>query len=112
MVRPEGLVAPKKPSPANCWEVKLCGREPGGTNARALGVCPAATEFRLHGTNSGRWGGRACWVVAGTMCQGDVQGTFAGKLEGCNECGFRQRVVREEYPNAVSTEDLLDLLDE
>jgi hypothetical protein len=46
------------------------------------------------------------------MCEGEAQGTFATKLEGCNECGFRQQVVREEYPDAVSTEDLLDLLDD
>ena len=24
----------------NCWEVKQCGREPGGTHEKDLGICP------------------------------------------------------------------------
>ena len=28
----------------NCWEVKKCGREPGGKSVATLGVCPAASE--------------------------------------------------------------------
>ena len=27
----------------NCWEVKKCGREPGGAKVAELGVCPAST---------------------------------------------------------------------
>ena len=30
-------------SSANCWEVKQCGRQPGGPKAGEFGVCPAAT---------------------------------------------------------------------
>jgi hypothetical protein len=26
----------------NCWEVKKCGREPGGVKVKELGVCPAS----------------------------------------------------------------------
>ncbi|MEW5706376.1 MAG: two-CW domain-containing protein [Actinomycetota bacterium] len=54
----------------NCWEFKKCGRDK--TND-----CPA---YPNHG--------HECWRVAGTMCGGEVQGTFAKKLASCMECDF------------------------
>jgi hypothetical protein len=80
----------------NCWEVMKCGREPGGKNAGKLGVCPAATEKRLEGVHGGRKAGRACWAVAGTFCDGAVQGTFAQKYRDCSVCEFYRRVRKEE----------------
>jgi len=94
----------------NCWEVKECGKESGGKNVESFEVCPAATETRLDGQNRGHNGGRSCWVVTGTMCDGSLQGAFASKLISCSECEFFQQVVHEEYPDAASTADLLDLL--
>jgi hypothetical protein len=32
--------------------------------------------------------GRPCWAVAGTFCDGEVQGTFAKKLINCMDCDF------------------------
>ncbi len=61
----------------NCWEFKKCGREPGGAKVEELGVCPAATDCRLDGVHGGHSSGRACWVIAGTYCRGQVQGEFA-----------------------------------
>jgi hypothetical protein len=81
----------------NCWEYKKCGREPGGTR-NDLGVCQAATEKKLHGTHGGANAGRACWVVAGTLCGGKVQGVFAKKYENCEKCDFYDRVIEEEGP--------------
>ena len=95
---------------SNCWEEKECGKETGGKNVQSSGVCPAATETRLDGQNRGRNGGRSCWVVAGTLCDGAVQGTFATKLVSCSKCDFFRQVTREEYPNATSTVDLLNLV--
>lgn len=80
----------------NCWEFKRCGREPGGVNEGDLGVCPASVERRLDGTHGGRRAGRACWVVAGSLCGGRTQGTFARKYEDCSRCDFYQLVRREE----------------
>ena len=60
----------------NCWEYKKCGREEGGENADELGVCPAYPD---HGTH--------CAHVAGTFCDGEVQGTFAQKTD-CRYCSF------------------------
>ena len=65
----------------NCWEYKKCGRTPGGDKAGVLGVCPAYTAGA----------GQACWLVAGTFCGGEVQGTFAQKLGNCMVCDFYKR---------------------
>ena len=80
----------------NCWEFKKCGREAGGVKEHDLGTCPAAVEFRLDGANGGKRGGRACWVVAGTLCENNVQGTFAKKYENCKTCDFYTKVKDEE----------------
>ncbi len=80
----------------NCWELKQCGRQPGGSKAKQFGVCPASIERSLHGSNHGTNGGRACWVIAGTLCGGEVQGTFAAKMMNCTKCDFFLSVREEE----------------
>jgi two-component system NtrC family sensor kinase len=57
-----------------CWDYMKCGRDKDAT-----AKCPAYPNF-----------GRACWVVAGTFCEGKVQGTFAQKYEDCRKCDFYQ----------------------
>lgn len=91
----------------NCWEHHGCGRESGGRNADAEGVCPAATETAFDGVHGGRAAGRCCWVVAGTMCRGTVQGTFAQKYQNCEACSFYQRVCVEEGAELVLSAFLL-----
>jgi hypothetical protein len=80
----------------NCWEFKNCGREPGGKNAKELGVCPAALEKAADCMNCGKNGGRACWAIVGTLCGGKVQGSFALKTGDCLKCDFYERVKAEE----------------
>ena len=82
----------------NCWEFKKCGRQPEGNHVHDLGICPAAVEEGLDGEHGGTNAGRACWVVAGTFCQGKVQGTFAEKFKNCETCTFYKKVMEEEYP--------------
>jgi hypothetical protein len=41
----------------NCWELKKCGREPGGAKTAEYGVCPAAESTDSNGVNSGKNGG-------------------------------------------------------
>lgn len=55
-----------------CWEFMKCRRE---MNDEVR--CPACPHF-----------GRACWAVAGTFCEGKVQGTFAQKYQSCTKCEF------------------------
>ncbi|MDA8174629.1 MAG: hypothetical protein M0018_08570 [Nitrospiraceae bacterium] len=91
----------------NCWEFKKCGREAGGANAKQLGVCPASVNDPLHGVHGGVKGGRACWVISGTLCEGTLQGTFARKFSSCKECEFYQLVKKEESPNFMLSATLL-----
>ncbi len=73
-----------------------------------LGICPATTEERLHGSHGGENAGRACWVVAGTMCGERVQGTFAKKNKYCELCDFFWAVKAEEGPAYESSIVLLN----
>lgn len=85
----------------DCWDVKKCGREPGGKNVAELGLCPAASEGKMNGINDGKNGGRVCWVVTGTFCSGKVQGTYAQKAMSCLKCDFFKQVQNEEGPEFV-----------
>ena len=80
----------------NCWEFKHCGRQPGGAQVTRLGQCPAATDTRVTGLHDGLNGGRVCWAITGTLCGGQVQGTFAMKLVNCMDCDFYKQVLKEE----------------
>lgn len=63
-----------------CWEFMKCGRDKDATIK-----CPAYPHF-----------GRICWVVAGTFCEGKIQGTFAQKFEDCRKCEFYQKRTNKE----------------
>ncbi len=91
----------------NCWEFHECGREAGGAKAHELGVCPSATAEKYHGVHGGTKAGRACWVVAGTYCEGKVQGSFADKHEECFSCEFYQHVKDQEKGQFLLTAVLL-----
>ncbi len=95
----------------NCWEFKKCGRQPGGENVSALGECPAATHAKLDGVHGGQNAGRACWVIAGTMCDGQVQGIFAQKYSDCRVCDFYRRVQEEEDKEFLITIDLIRMIE-
>jgi len=94
----------------NCWEVMKCGREPGGRKAAALGICPVVTCTKLDSAHGGKNAGRVCWLVAGTMCGGEVQGSFARKYADCRKCKFYQLVREEEGPNFHLTIELVSWL--
>lgn len=83
-------------SKLNCWEFMECGREAGGAKVSELGECPVTTEKKLDGIHDGSNAGRACWVVAGTMCSGEIEGTFAKKFDDCEVCDFYMNVKEEE----------------
>lgn len=94
----------------NCWVFKKCGREPGGSKAHEFGVCPAASETLADGLNHGKNGGRSCWAIAGTLCNGQMQGAFAQKIGNCTKCDFYRQVVREEPGGGVKLHDMVHRL--
>ncbi|MDA8171889.1 MAG: ATP-binding protein [Nitrospiraceae bacterium] len=63
-----------------CWEYMKCE---GKRDASIK--CPAYPNF-----------GRICWVVAGTFCEGKVQGIYAQKWEDCKKCDFYIKVNNKE----------------
>jgi hypothetical protein len=83
----------------NCWEHKKCGRQPGGQKVQELGICPVTTYHQLDGTHDGKNAGRACWAIAGSLCGGKIQGTYAQKLDNCWRCDFMNSVKKEEEPS-------------
>jgi hypothetical protein len=94
----------------NCWEYKKCGREEGGKNVAEFGVCPAAKAAVVHGIHGGKNGGRCCWVVAGTFCDGKVQGVYASKLKTCLDCEFYRLVTEDEGKARVDSMEILGKL--
>lgn len=94
----------------NCWDVKKCGREPGGKKCNELGVCPASTETKAHGINDGINGGRACWAIQETLCGSKVQGTFTQKLSNCMQCEFYSAVRNEEGNKYSSSREIISRL--
>ena len=70
----------------NCWEHKNCGREKNGENVDELGICPAYPEH-----------GKRCARVVGTLCGGEVQGTFASKLTDCLKCEFYNSTYYDKH---------------
>ena len=58
-----------------CWEYMQCGRD---VNDEIK--CPAYPHF-----------GQVCWAVAGTLCAGKIQGTFAQKINDCRNCKFYKK---------------------
>jgi hypothetical protein len=83
----------------NCWEIKKCGREPGGSKAKERGVCPATSNSSCNGLNGGKNGGRICWAIAGTFCGDKVQGDFAQKSVSCMSCEIFRQVKADEGVN-------------
>ncbi|MBF0623919.1 MAG: STAS domain-containing protein [Magnetococcales bacterium] len=79
----------------NCWEVKKCGREPGGAKVAEMGICPASNT-KTGFINHGEFAGRICWAITGTFCGGKQQGTREEKSMSCTKCEFYLHVKEEE----------------
>jgi len=71
-----------------CWEIKQCDEQ----------GCPA------HMNTCGR-----CWLIAGTMCGGEVQGKYAQKYKTCCECSVYQEGVFKD-PMAEVYEHVITLV--
>ena len=96
----------------NCWEFKKCGREVGGVKIREMGICPVALEKKLNAIHEGKNGGRACWIVEGSLCGNKVQGEFGKKFTECVHCEFYKEVKHEEGSKFVLSPKLLRIIRE
>lgn len=93
----------------NCWEIRQCGFVPGDDKSKKDN-CPACMEVRLDGIHGGKNGGRACWVINGTRCDGSVQRSFRKKKKRCNDCSFYKTVLIEEDPGFVISPEFIRML--
>lgn len=50
-----------------CWEIKNCGKK----------ECPAYKSRELR-----------CWIISGTFCRDEIQGSYHEKIEACRRCDF------------------------
>ena len=67
----EALLRFENKNLVSCHEVKNCTKTD----------CPAYSASNVT----------RCWEIAGTFCRGKVQGAFAKKLKGCQECEVYQQ---------------------
>ena len=83
----------------NCWEILKCEREQNGGKVFELGECIASKENLGH----------SCWMIAGTLCGGIMQGTVAQKEQNCMKCevyklyhrqvGSKGSMIKENFPD-------------
>ena len=73
-----------------------CDREAYGDRADGRGPCPAYPEHGMH-----------CVRVAGTLCGGSVQGTFASKEYSCLRCPFYNSAHYDKRYTDLKTRDVL-----
>lgn len=74
------------------------------------GTCPASSDLYMDGVNDGKNAGRACWAVAGTLCNDVVQGDYASKIRSCMDCEFYVRVREEEGDRFVTGSELIEMV--
>jgi PPM family protein phosphatase len=85
----------------NCWEIMKCGREKD--KASGIDPCPVFLNKDLRSHNEGEYAGRVCWLVAGTFCKGELQGSFAQKQSSCKSCEFYKYVHDQVIITELST---------
>jgi CheY-like chemotaxis protein len=109
-----GILSAQRPRMAklNCWEFRKCGKTPfDGTTDRA-NICPVSIEVQLDGIHGGKNAGRACWTIAGSMCDNGLQGSVFEKYNTCEKCSFYLALKEEETHNYCDTLFILNRLRE
>ncbi|MHB0866806.1 MAG: bifunctional diguanylate cyclase/phosphohydrolase [Thermoleophilia bacterium] len=68
-------IDPSDPEIPTCWQVKNCNQPD----------CPVYGKHHMR-----------CWLIAGTFCDGDIQGRFAQKLATCADCNVYAGAVKQD----------------
>lgn len=85
------IVEATSPSMKKCWEVKDCTKK----------ECPGY-ESR----------DRRCWMLTGTHCRDEIQGSFAEKKEACSKCELFENVTQDRtmFDVGVVIDEVCDVL--
>jgi hypothetical protein len=94
----------------NCWEFQTCDKHAAGEQGNHIVVCPVFKETKLNGIHGGENGGRACWIVPGTLCGGRIKRSLIPKFMACNLCDFKKAVLKEERSDCVVSDKFLNML--
>jgi chemotaxis signal transduction protein len=70
------VIEAQAPQMGKCWKAKNCNKKD----------CPAHENKDLR-----------CWIISGTFCRDEIQGSFHEKIEACRKCGF-YRLANEHAP--------------
>ena len=73
-----------------------CGKGLSKTGKGKCNSCPVASETSGNALNGGINGGRICWIIAETCCNGDVSCSDLHRKDSCFSCEFRYKVTMEE----------------
>lgn len=80
----------------NCWEIKRCGREAGGTNIRRHGLCPA---YPNHGEDCAFLGSKICTAnIPGVSSTKPDKNTIKHILNGFILYHRKRSFVLSSYP--------------
>ena len=90
----------------NCWEFMKCNKGPGKAKDKNCKACPVILNSSLNGFNEGIKSGRACWLVAGTFCNGKVSGAYAEKIESCRNCEFYKEINKGSGQTLLNIENV------
>ncbi|MBF0097558.1 MAG: hypothetical protein HQM04_08770 [Magnetococcales bacterium] len=83
----------------NCWEVKQCGREPGGYMARQQGTCPVPLYTLADGFLGGHNGGRACAFIVRQLNASERLSACSQNSQTCDQCSFFNQ-LQSNYPHS------------
>jgi len=94
----------------NCWEYMGCGQRSGRKRSQGCTQCPVPEMTNYDGINGGKNGGRICWLITGTLCDEDVQLTFAHKFDTCRKCDFYWTVREEAGKNICLPIEIIETI--
>lgn len=84
-----------------------CGKGPSENGNSKSSICPIATNTSAHALNGGINGGRICWIIAETCCNGEIKCSDLHRKDSCFQCEFRYKVTAVEgLPNVCKATGL------
>lgn len=73
------------PEMEGCWIAKNCRSE----------KCPAYKNDN-----------RRCWLISGTFCRNEIQGTYYHKINACRKCDFFKSANHQKYLVGILADDV------